>query len=748
MKPPFFSIPVILMLFAVGLISTNSYAQISHGGVPISFNKSLVDAPIYTTPSLNIQPYIKEDKITDQHKDIAWRFGVEQFVNLTLSNSGVWTTLANGDRVWRLEIKSPNAKTINLNYSQFKMPLGATFFVYNKNQVLGAFTHQNNKKDLMFSTSLLQGNNAVLEYYEPQAVQGQGVVEVFSVVHGYRNLFDHLKGFNDGGACNVNAICDTTDWGNEIRASVMLLTAGNSRFCSGALVNNTSNDGTPFVLTARHCSPTNNNIFMFNYQSPSCTPNVDGNTAQTISGCLTRASDAPSDFYLVELSSVPPANYNVFYAGWSRVNTPPTSGTAIHYPRLDVKKISHDTDPLVESGYYSAGNDHWEVIDWNSGTTEGGSSGSPLFDQNHRVVGQLHGGNAACGNDEFDYYGKFSYSWDNNPTNSKQLKFWLDPTNTGAMVIDGYDPQGPSLNNDVALLNVGGIQTIVCGDSITPKISLRNNGAANLTSLTIDYELDGGGTTSYNWTGNLSTYAIDIIDLPTTYIANGTHTFSVSLTNPNAVADQNPLNNNRLINFNSNETPLFADLTLKTDNFGSEISWYVKDTNTGIVAATSSGYPDVAGGQTTTETLCLYNGCFTFVLKDAAGDGYCCAFGTGNMHLLNNANGDTLVVENSNSFVGDSLAFTFCMGSSNINELAKNEFKLYPNPSNGTFTILRNQTNRANVIIYNVLGKEVYALANTSEKEIQLDLTPLNKGIYFIAIVSDNQKTVKKLIVN
>ena len=115
MKPPFFSIPVILMLFAVGLISTNSYAQISHGGVPISFNKSLVDAPIYTTPSLNIQPYIKEDKITDQHKDIAWRFGVEQFVNLTLSNSGVWTTLANGDRVWRLEIKSPNAKTINLN---------------------------------------------------------------------------------------------------------------------------------------------------------------------------------------------------------------------------------------------------------------------------------------------------------------------------------------------------------------------------------------------------------------------------------------------------------------------------------------------------------------------------------------------------------------------------------------------------------------------------------------------------------
>lgn len=738
-----------ILLIATVLISLSSFAQISHGGSPISFNKNLGAAPIHNTPIINTLAYVNEDKITDQHKDIAWRFGVEQFVNLNLSNSGSWTTLANGDKVWRLEIKSPNAKTINLNYSNFKLPIGATFFVYNKSQVLGSFTHLNNKANLEFSTSLLKGDNAILEYYEPQSVQGQGVIEVSSVVHGYRDLFNHLKGFQNSGACNINAICDTTDWGNEIRSSVMLLTSGNSRFCSGALINNTSNDGTPFVLTARHCNPSTNNIFMFNYQSPTCATNTDGSTTQTISGCFTRANDAPSDFFLVELSSVPPANYNVFYSGWSNVNIAPTSATGIHHPALDVKKISHDTDPLVESGYYSAGNNHWEVLDWNSGTTEGGSSGSPLFDQNHRIVGQLHGGNAGCGNDEFDYYGKFSYSWDTDPANTRQLKFWLDPTNTGDSVLDGFDPNGPALTTDIALLNVSGIETFICGDSISPILSIRNNGSANLTALDINYELDGGGVNTINWTGNLPSYGIDIINIPTTYTPNGAHTFAVDLNNPNGTVDENPLNNTSSTNFNTNESPLLASLILKTDNYGSETSWYIKDNLTGVIAATSPGYSDVTGGDSIYDILCLYDGCFTFVLKDAYGDGYCCAFGSGSLLLAEDATGNSLVVENTNSFIGDSLTFTFCMGTANgLDELVSGNFNLFPNPTNGIFTIKRSQNTSANIVIYDMLGKVVYEKSNETKNEVKLDLTNVNKGIYFISITTENERLVKRLVIN
>jgi len=737
-----------ILLFTTLLLSLNSFAQIGHGGTPVSFNKNLGMAPIHTTNLLNTSAYVHEDLVTDQHKDIAWRFGVEQFINLNLYNSGLWTTLNNGDKIWRLEIKSPNAKTVNLNYNNFKLPVGATFFVYNKNQVLGSFTHLNNKENSEFSTSLLLGDNVILEYYEPQVVQGQGIIEISSIVHGYRNLFNHLKGFDDSGACNINAICDTTDWGNEIRSSIMLLTSGNSRFCSGALVNNTSNDGTPFVLTANHCNPASNNIFMFNYQSSTCVTNTDGFTTQTISGCTVRASDSPSDFFLVELSSVPPANYNVFYAGWSNINIAPTSGTGIHHPVLDVKKISHDTDPLIESDYYGVGSDeHWKVIDWNSGTTQGGSSGSPLFDQNHRIVGQLHGGNAACNNDEWDAYGKFSYSWDSDPMINKQLKFWLDPTNTGDLILNGFDPNGPSLTHDVALLNVSGIETLICGDSISPVISIRNNGAANLTSLTINYTLDGGVANTINWTGNLPSYGIDILNLPTVYVPNGAHTFTVSLINPNATADENPLNNNTSISFNSNEFPIFATYQLKTDNFGSETSWKVRDNSTGATVIAGGGYSNISGGQTYLESLCLYDGCFTLTLYDGAStpDGYCCAFGNGSS-LITNTAGDTLGLDD--TFSSDSLNFPFCLGLSNaIEKFPKEGFSLYPNPSDGFFIINRNHRASANIFIYDILGRTVYSKNNETNKIIQLNLRSLNKGIYFIAITSNNKRIINRMVI-
>jgi len=735
-----------LLLIVTILISLNGYSQISHGGSPLSFNENLTTAPVHITPILDIEPFIEEDKVTDEHKDIAWRFGIEQFVNLNLNNSGVWNTLANGDRIWRLEIKSPNAKTTNLNYSSFNLPAGATFFVYNNSQTLGSFTHENNKSTGEFSTSLLKGDHAILEYYEPASAQGEGIIEVSSIVHGYRDLHSQIEGFGSSGSCNINAICDTSFWGNEIRSAVMLLTSGNTRFCSGALVNNTLQDGTPYVLTADHCGPSSNNIFMFNYQSPTCATSIDGSTSQTISGCTLRANDGPSDFFLVELSSIPPSNYNVFYAGWSHVNVSPTKGTGIHFPASDVKKISHDNDLVIESGYYSAGNNHWEVLDWNSGTTEGGSSGSPLFDQNHRIVGQLHGGDAACGNDAFDYYGKFSFSWETNALTSKQLKFWLDPSNTGATTQNGYDPNGASLTTDAVLLDISGIETFICGDSISPKITIRNHGSNNLTALDINYELDGGGVNTINWTGNLAPYDIDSINIPTTYVPGGAHTFTANCSNPNGNSDQNPFNDSSSTIFNSNDNPVMATLNLTTDDYGSETSWSVFNLS-GDIVLQGGGYSNVPGGEQINESLCLSDSCFTFVLYDSYGDGYCCAYGNGQFQLLN-ANGDTLASDSA-TFVGDSLAFPFCLSTginsySNIDE----SFNIFPNPTNGLFNIVTSENGPYDIAIFDVVGKLIYQKQNETTNNTQIDLSNVRKGIYFVSIIHNQEKFVRRLVIN
>ena len=119
----------------------------------------------------------------------------------------------------------------------------------------------------------------------------------------------------------------------------------------------------------------------------------------------------------------------------------------IHHPQGDIKKISTYTVPLMQT-IWTGGSKlaHWQV-NWSKtanghGTTEGGSSGSPIFDSQGLLVGTLTGGDSSCDSLDLllpDYYGMFSYSWDKNGTDSNEvLKYWLDPDNTNTMTLNGW----------------------------------------------------------------------------------------------------------------------------------------------------------------------------------------------------------------------------------------------------------------------------------------------------------------------
>lgn len=441
--------PLLSVSFLAALLlpSTGS-AQVSFGGEPIGLSalgSELPEAPVKVMPAVDAVTLMVEDAERMAEGNKVLRFGQNHATDLTLDNSGTWTTLANGDRVWRLGIECPGALSINFEFHNYVVPEGGRVFVYNTmGQQLGAFTAASHPGHTTMGVDLLSGDRITIEYVEPADKIGQGQLQVGQVTHGYRDLLGLTKGFGDSGTCNNNAVCPiNAGYLDQIR-SVAMIVVGGSGICTGQLLDNCAHDSTPYFLTANHCLPTNGNvsnwIFRFNWQSPVCTPNTNGPTNMSVSGATLLYNSTASDVGFLELDNDPPANFNVFFTGWDKSGTAATEVRGIHHPSGDIKKFSIEEEPVISGNF--GGAQCWHVQGWDDGTTEGGSSGSGLWDQSGRLVGQLFGGQASCSFNFNDYYGKFSVSYPG-------LEPWLG--NCG----NTTNGVGGSVGIDEALTNAG-----------------------------------------------------------------------------------------------------------------------------------------------------------------------------------------------------------------------------------------------------------------------------------------------------
>jgi len=323
-------------------------------------------------------------------------------------------------------------------------------------------------------------------YKEAINSEFDGTVRIGIVTHLYRDLFHINKGFGDSGSCNVDVVCEEGNgWEDEVRAIGMIINENGSRACTGTLINNTALDGVQYFLTAEHCLPSDIAdlgvwSFIFDYKSDDCDPSVDGLLGNSVFGSELIASNNTHDFALLEIDELIPSGYDVYFAGWSRSTLLISNTTCLHHPSGDVMKISKDDNPPVLSGFpLPTGDDYWKVVDWDLGTTEGGSSGSPLFNPSGKLIGQERGGSAACGNDASDFYGALYKSWDFGTSPSGRLKDWLDPL--------GDDPTSLSGIN----LNDVGVTEIVneVNFSIYPNPSEDNINIRFESDIYIDYIL-------------------------------------------------------------------------------------------------------------------------------------------------------------------------------------------------------------------------------------------------------------------
>lgn len=408
-----------------------------------------------TTPALDAEAARGEDASHPEWQ----RFAAPVPVVLSMDTGGEWRSVPGG-RLWRCLIESPNGAGLVLPMAQVYIPKGGRFFAFTPDgkSTWGAYTEASNTPGGAFTLGPFPGRSVMLELFEPEDASGEAKLELDRVDIVYDAAVAGVLGFGDALLCNININCPEGDnWKDEKRgvARILMVFSNGAGWCSGTLIANTADTPEPFFLTAHHCQLIGLNPsfpqwrFDFHYEAPGCPNPVSEPPRQSVTGCERLAWLEETDFLLLRITP-PPASYGLYFNGWTRNSNPPITGTFIHHPIGDIKKISLDN--VAPTNYpltinwgpvfgISPPNTHWNV-EPDAGIFQPGSSGCPLFGPSGRIVGQLHGGVM----NTFDscrvqnaFFGKFNLSWDMGNTPQSRLRDWLDPLNLDIGGQAGYD---------------------------------------------------------------------------------------------------------------------------------------------------------------------------------------------------------------------------------------------------------------------------------------------------------------------
>ena len=800
----------------VMLLGFSAFSQ-STGLLPKGHFELNKATPTLSFPQPDMAAISQEDAQREKNGQL-YRIGIAAYTSVTTSNSGSWTTKPNGDRVWQLHIGFEGAEALSFLFQTFKIYDDARFDVFGTDgkKVAETLTQADVMEHFQKNIPLCFGDEMTLQLTEPAGTRPSEIL-LDQIMYGYRgtgNPHKNEKDFNDSESCEINVNCTPVGdaWQDEKRgiARILVTDSGLQGWCTGSLVNNTAQNCKPYFLTAQHCGVTSSTsdfnqwIFYFGYEATGCTDPSNDNTINTsakrITGCVLVSRSAgvngnsitSSDFILVQLGTLAgeaaiitklkTAAINAYWNGWDANNVANTGGAGIHHPAGDIKKISTYSGSLVSTNYSAGGsNTHWRVT-WTSnsnghGVTEGGSSGSPIFNNNggnSRIIGTLSGGSSYCSAlSSPDLYGKLSYHWTSNGTTSdRQLKPFLDPASTNVLVLNGSsNPCGAStpvapvaqFTGSPTTVNVGGVVTFTDQSSNTPVSwswtitpatgwAYASGTNANSQNPQVTFNVQGQYTVSLTATNG----AGSDVEIKTNYItvtvANGPCTASSAtcdeyISNVTLAAINNSTLCTNYGDYTAQSATLTrgqsytATLTLGQAYNNDEVAIYI-DWNADLDfndLGERVGYALVEDG---------WNNQFSFLVPFTA------ATGAVRMRVRMSYNGasvpdpDGPIMPCGQTNYGEVEDYTInviaLVGLDDLSGLAA--VTVFPNPVNEQLTVdLSATTGTVDVELTDLAGKVLEVHKNVAGTVTQFDMTHIAKGMYQVRLSNETTRVIRKV---
>ena len=293
----------------------------------------------------------------------------------------------------------------------------------------------------------------------------------------------------------------------------------------------------------------------------------------------------------------------------------------------------------------------------------------------------------------------------------------------------------PSVSYDVQI-GINSIATEDCISTATPSIIITNWGTTTLTSADITHDVDGGTPSVYNWSGSLAFGEYEVVTLPGFTGAPGNRTFNATVSNPNGNSDARVCNDVTSAPFtipNSFASTTQVHLTLNTDDYGGETTWEFRNSGGTLL---NSGGPYLDNATINESFNVSTDECYTFTIFDSANDGICCGYGVGSYELKAD---DNTVIASGGEFGGSESKkiSTITLGADEY--FSNNRISIYPNPvSNLLHVKLGNGNDLPDAFeVYNILGQSMMRQNVGHISDLELDVSLLSNGMYFIKVIKE-----------